>query len=61
MGLVVAVRVSRGQRYARPTLIAECDWIQGNVSAQESKDDAIGYLAGYFGGVEVWYSDGYMD
>jgi hypothetical protein len=51
----------KGQRYARLTLIAKCDWIQGNVSAQESKDDAIGYLADHLKGIKVWYSDGYMD
>jgi hypothetical protein len=66
-------RQAKGIRYARPTFIAQCDWIQGSVSAQASKDEALayiaqliaeiieGYLAGYFEGVEVWYSDGYMD
>ena len=34
----------KGKRYARPTLVVQCDWVQGNISAQESKDKALEYV-----------------
>ena len=49
----------KGKRYARPTFVARCDWVQGNLSAQESKDDALAYVKEFLAD-NAFYDDGYM-
>jgi hypothetical protein len=39
--------------------ITRCDWVQGNVSAQRSKDNALLYLESK--GISATYNDGWMD
>ena len=39
--------------------MARCDWVQGNLAAQESKDDALAYVKEYLAD-NAFYDDGYM-
>ena len=50
----------KGKRYARQTFIVQCDWVQGNISAQESKDKALEYVKEFLID-NAFYDDGYMN
>jgi len=50
----------KGKRYATEIFIVRCDWVQGNISAQESKDDALEYVKEYLAD-NAFYDDGYMN
>ena len=51
--------LAKGKRKPVKVAISRCDWVQGNVSAQRSKDPAIQYLEDK--GIKVNYYDGWMD
>ena len=51
--------VAKGKRKPQEVAISRCDWVQGNLSAQRSKDPAIQYLEDK--GIKVTYYDGWMD
>jgi hypothetical protein len=51
--------LAKGKRKPVEVSISRCDWVQGNVSAQRSKDPAIQYLEDK--GIKVNYYDGWMD
>lgn len=51
--------VGKGKRKPVQVAISRCDWVQGNISAQRSKDSAIQYLEDK--GIKVTYYDGWMD
>jgi hypothetical protein len=51
--------VGKGKRKPELLTITPCDWVQGNVSAQRSKDNALNYLESK--GINATYNDGWMD
>jgi len=51
--------IGKGKRKPVQVAVSRCDWVQGNVSAQRSKDPAIQYLEDK--GISVNYYDGWMD
>ena len=51
--------VGKGKRKPVEVSISRCDWVQGNVSAQRTKHEAIQYLEDK--GIKVNYYDGWMD
>jgi len=51
--------VGKGKRKPQELTITRCDWVQGNVSAQRSKDNALAYLESK--GIKAQYYDGWMD
>jgi len=51
--------IGKGKRKPVKVAISRCDWVQGNVSAQRSKEPAINYLEQK--GIFVEYYDGWMD
>jgi len=51
--------VGKGKRKPELLTITRCDWVQGNVSAQRSKDNALSYLESK--GIKATYNDGWMD
>jgi hypothetical protein len=51
--------IGKGKRKPVEVSISRCDWVQGNLSAQRSKDLAIQYLEDK--GIKVTYYDGWMD
>lgn len=50
---------AKGKRKPQKLTITRCDWVQGNVSAQRSKDNALAYLESK--GIKAEYNDGWMD
>jgi hypothetical protein len=51
--------LGKGKKKPSELTITRCDWVQGNVSAQRSKDPAIQYLKDK--GIFATYNDGWMD
>jgi hypothetical protein len=51
--------LEKGFRVPKKKLIANCNWVQGNISASKSKGSAEEYLKAL--GIEFWYDDGVMD
>ena len=51
--------VGKGKRKPELLTITRCDWVQGNVSAQRSKENALSYLESK--GIKATYNDGWMD
>jgi hypothetical protein len=51
--------VGKGKRIPQKLTISRCDWVQGNVSAQRSKENALNYLKSK--GISADYNDGWMD
>ena len=51
--------VGKGKRKPELLTITKCEWVQGNVSAQRSKDNALNYIES--NGIKATYYDGWMD
>jgi hypothetical protein len=51
--------IGKGKRKPVQVAISRCDWVQGNLSAQRSRDPATQYLEGK--GINAFYDDGWMD